>query len=732
MVSLQYNVPKQLHIQVNPNAQVQLQVLHQAPLVSKQETTTSQTSPIEQELPKNRLSQVKTEDHKDEKSEEEEKQKPDATQSFDTPLPMSIIAAEGMVVAETDVEDDKDDGENENIPDEVVEEEVRDSDLQVHEEVVLAVHSDHEMSDQMEIDSGPYFHPPRPPRRVSLLEYKERMKGKKKYPSDEPQQGDSEKPSEKESCVMSPLNEGVKDNIVPQPSKLHDIQQAIMAVKKSPAIKDASGHVAVAVASHFLRSVIDTKMADNNFKDSLKQSSEQQITKKATNTPNNPVIQQGHEPSSIKWPTIDSDESREENQESSRVISSEVSVEIESENTKEKIDVKKTVNNEPMEVVEKELQVKNSTSVCEQKDEEEDKKLQENKESKQKEEMEKKREQEKEREWAKRLEELEREWKKKKERERIKEEKEKQRIKEERERERIREGREKERLKEEKEKNRMKEVRERKMARKAAKPVESWKPSNFPSNQKRFNIPIRHGPTFHPRPRPIPIPAPVIPPPQPPPPQPFIGFPHTPFHQPPPAPFVPPHPRPPPLPQPDVWSMFGNLFVQHNLFPAEEPPPPPPRSPSPPLPSNRFSPPRRKSPRRSPPLHRSSPPPHIDPPRPRSTSPTVSPHHRISPEPASFPIRRKSGSPSPVSKPWPLEPKPRQLDAKQFRVISELVKRTTVKKCDVSVQAVPPRMVSEGTQDGTGFRLCSTAVQVKARTYSVATLTDCKPEIQDR
>ena len=264
--------------------------------------------------------------------------------------------------------------------------------------------------------------------------------------------------------------------------------------------------------------------------------------------------------------------------------------------------------------------------------------------------------------------------------------------------------------------------REKRLARKIGKPVESWKPptsfreqipthsSPFAPAQQRFNIP------FHPRPHfPLGISPPAIPP-QPPPPQPFLGFPHPPhpFHHQPPAP--PPHPPPPPA---DMWSMFGSLFAQHNLFPAEEPPPPPPRTPSPLRPpAMNFGSPRRSlsPPRRAPSPHLSSPT--------HSGSLPQSPHggKSRSPEPAPFPSR--SNLPS-------ANPKP--LDAKQFKIISELIKRTTVKKCDVSVQIVPPRMISEGTQDGKGFRLRSTAVQVRARTKdsSTDTITD-RPEFHHR
>ena len=270
-----------------------------------------------------------------------------------------------------------------------------------------------------------------------------------------------------------------------------------------------------------------------------------------------------------------------------------------------------------------------------------------------------------------------------------------------------------------------KQEREKRLARQIGKPVESWKPPSFsepiPTHsspfvpaQQRFNIPIHPRPHFS-----LGLPPPALAP-QPPPPQPFLGFPHPPhpFHHQPPAPTCPPPPHPPPAPA-DMWSMFGSLFAQHNLFPAEEPPPPPPRTPSPLRPpAMNFGSPRRSL---SPPRRASSP---------RLVSPTrsgslpQSPRggKSRSPEPAPFPLR--SNLPN-------ANPKP--LDAKQFKIISELIKRTTVKKCDASVQIVPPRMISEGTQDGKGFRLRCTAVQVRARTKDSSTNTIAdRPEFHHR
>ena len=296
------------------------------------------------------------------------------------------------------------------------------------------------------------------------------------------------------------------------------------------------------------------------------------------------------------------------------------------------------------------------------------------------------------------------------------------------------------------------EEKEKGIARKPVKPLGSRKSSTsygdphvaphssssqFPSGHSRFSIPLHRGSGFH-SPHPLPLPPPSMPRPRPPPPQPFLGFTPHPFHQPPATPFTPPHPPQPP----DIWSMFGSLFAQHNLFPAEEPPPPPPRPPSPPLPPLHYSPPRGLSPCHSSPRRMSpqrSPSPHQDSSPHYSPSPCSSPAPMgVSPSsgPAAFfsraRARSRSRSSSPVPKSQPLEPKPSQLDAKQFRFISELVKRTTVKKCDIAVQAVSPRKVSEGTQDGRGFRLCSTAVQVKARTRDVSTYTDIKTEVQHR
>ena len=688
MLSIQPSVQKQLHIKVAPHAQVQLQVLpqHQQAAVPVHEEATDQPTHDHHPQPSRAPTEIKQETSK----KEEEGKGHSATNTLSS---QSSSAENEADIGVTDGESRHGEGTSA----EAMEEES--DDVHIHEEVVMV---EQEMSDKMEVDSGPYFRPPRPPRRVSLLEYK-KMKNErlKRLPSEESQQHtDLEGPSEKESMVMSPLNEeGGSAHSEQSPSlKLPDAERA----EKLPAMKDASGnvHADVAEESH---SEIDSKLTENDAEITPKQMSQQQQSShfSPSNDASPAVPQQDSGPDTINWSTTGSDEARKKCQGSDP---SEVSIQQESKDSDKETEVRKPAMDEPMEEVDEEKERKEKDERSKERTE---KVRVDNRE------REKRREhcQEKERERSKRLEEIEKERRRKKERDRMKEEREKERAKEE---------------------------REKKMSRKASKPVEPWKSSSYnesliahTSPAPRFGIPIHRGPGFHPHP--MPIPPPAIPPPQPPPPQPFIGFPHThhhiPFHQPPPPPFTPPHPHPPPLPQPDVWNMFGNLFAQHGLFPADDPPLPPPRSPSPPPPSRHFSSPRRKSPspRHSPPPHNNRPlsPP---PPRPRSTSPPASQGSRASPEPPPPPFpppRTKSGSPSPSSQ-------PRQLDAKQFRIISELIKKTTVKKCDVSVQVVPPRMISEGTQDGSGFRLRSTAVQVKARTYNVSTYTECKPEVQDR
>ena len=612
-------------------------------------------------------------------------------------------------------------GGAESVPVEAMEEDVvRESDLQVQEEVIFALQKP---PDQ---DSGPYFQPPRPPRRVSLLEYKER-KEKKRLPSDEVRFGESEVSTTqvKESKIMQPLTEagdetGESTKCQPK-SKVQDGQSATLVISATHRHE----------SSEFTQSAPKTTPTDSGGGDSPAMDSVTNSSPVGANKELDPhlgtslITDQTRVPSSIEWPTVMSNETK-------KMVPLSVTVSPVTEVPTEKT---RGVNEDGQSET---VPAANETLLSEpqlhsieeskktQKEKEEEKRSEEKeasrKEKGQEREKEKKQaervtaperrgKRDRGKEWEERLEELEVEWRKKREKER-------------------------------------KEVeeREKSLARKSVKPLESRKSSTgysdphlaphsasppFPPGQPRFPIPLHHRPGFHPT-HPLPIPPPAMPPPHPPPPQPFLGFPPHPFHQPPPTPFTPSHPPQPP----DIWSMFGNLFAQHNLFPTEDPPPPPPRPPSPPLPPLHYSSPRglspchssprRMSPRHSPPPHRESSP-HLSPPRSSPTPMSMSPTG-----PAPFHSRARSRSSSPVPKSQALDPKPRQLDAKQFRIISELIKRTTVKKCDVAVQAVPPRMVSEGTQEGRGFRLCSTAVQVKTRTRTIFTHTDLKPEVQHR
>ena len=121
-----------------------------------------------------------------------------------SPHTLATAESDVMCVSEQEVTST---GEGASAPMEVMEEEVvRESDLQVQEEIVSALQSEQKQLDQ---DPGPYFQPPRPPRRVSLLEYKER-KEKRRFPSEEVHSGGSEvstTPLVKEPKVMEPLTE---------------------------------------------------------------------------------------------------------------------------------------------------------------------------------------------------------------------------------------------------------------------------------------------------------------------------------------------------------------------------------------------------------------------------------------------------------------------------------------------------------------------------------------------
>ena len=631
----------------------------------------------------------------------------DAGPSLLPPASITEETADTVVVPEQEIASGLGD-----VPQEEMEEEVRESDLQVQEEEISSLQNEQQVSDEMELDSGPYFRAPRPPRRVSLLEYKERMKGKKQPLTDEVQQGDAEMSTDhqtKESRVTPPLTEGGGGTDDPRSSQEAEqkLQQSRDITSIASSVLESQGpSEVVSLASQLLQSVIDTKLADGKS-DSQKLSSEQPqqplsspVTHGALDLPQKGISPHPtRKPASIEWPTTTTitdetetnivyptetlkrkceDVEREKSEETLRVEKDTVSVPIERDGREKRGDEREKKARRSKEYEERTQEQKKAKGSKED-EEKDDRKWEE-------------RERERDRERAKRL-----EWRS----------------------------------------NREKEMEEKEITRKSANmPLGhseqhlTHTPSPpFPPAKKRYTIPIRHGSATSSYRRPRPLPPPTIPPtipPQPPPPQPFIGFPphpHAPFHQAPPAPFTPPHPHPPLPPQHDIWSMFGNFFVQQNLLPTEDPPPPPPRPPSPPLPPQYRRSPSRHS---SPPRQASSP--HCS----SRSSPTPMSPRRNSHSPEPPPFLSRTTPPPPVSSLRSVEPKPRQLDAKQFRVISELIKRTTVQKCDISVQTVPPRMVSEGTQDGRGFRLRSTAVQVKTKTYDVSTDTDSKPEIQHR
>lgn len=619
------------------------------------------------------------------KTGSESTDQPAATGHSSMPHTSSVEAVEPMAVADIALARDELPRENE----------MTESDLQVQEEVVSVVQNE-QVTDQMEVDFEPYFQAPKPPRRVSLLEYKERMKGKKRYPSEgTPDLEAITIPQAKELRVIKPLTEeGDKSDSV------MNVEEDEAVKTKSPDVQKAEPTVITPVSqgTNSLASpspqpvTVDAKMDDSKAEicpqDSEKHSSP--VSGKAL-TPNATQPKENYEPTSIQWPSDNIRETRKD-QLSATVggITQMTSVE------------------------------KRKQSLIEmpgggrlEREREEKEKLWKEEEKKWNEEEEQKKEEE------------EREKERKREEKDLEDEKRKTRDKD-----------------PEVQELRKEKGRETNLTGKAidvaTKTGETWKSSSghsdprlpshtIPSGHQAYNIPI-HAPTKPPRfhSHRLPLTHHNVPLPQPPPPQAFLGFPHPPF----PAPFNPPPPPPPP-PQTDVWNMFGNIFAQHNLFPTEEPPPPPPRSPSPPpLPPLRFSSSRQMSPRRSPPPHRISSP-HLSPPSRHSPMPMSprSPSH--SPERLPFRSRTKSRSKSPV-KPLILDPKPRQLDAKQFRIISELVKKTAVNKCDASVQVVPPRMVSEGTQDGRGFKLCNTATQVETKTHDMSTLTDIQPKLTHR
>lgn len=622
-------------------------------------------------------------------------------------------SVEPMTIAEPDTACARD--EPENVPKDSLDNGMTESDFQVQEEVVSIVQNE-QVADQMEVDFGPYFQAPKPPRRVSLLEYKERMKGKKR--SEETQDLDASaiaqakqmKPltegGEKDDCTMIIEEETVK----PKPQ---DVQMSKPTVK-APIPQDTN--VSGSSVSQTLHPVtVDVNMADSTAKIyPLSEKHSSPVSSSHTGNASQP--KDINEPSSIQWPSDSSSEMKKKDQLSA--TSGPVTQMI-SEKRKQSLTEVPAGGR-----LEREVQSPH--------------RREEDKQGREREREEKVRSKEKlKEEKEKKLNEDEEDWKRKWE----KEEREKERNQEEdlEEREKDKERAERSELR--KEKDREKNLTS-KVIDVASKTGEAWKSSSSysdprlpargasPSAHPTFNIPI-HVPTKSPRfhPHRFPLPRPTVPIPQPPPPQPFLGFPPHP-HPPFPAPFNPPPPRP--APQTDVWNMFGNLFAQHNLFPAEEPPPPPPHSPSPPpLPPLRFGSSRQMSPRRSPPPHRVSSP-CLSPPSRRSPTPMSPRSPSPSPDRIPFRSRTKSRSQSPVKKTLALDPKPRQLDAKQFRIISDLVKRTTVDKCDASVQVVPPRMVSEGTQDGRGFKLCNTASQVGAKTRDASTLTDLQPKLKHR
>lgn len=519
-----------------------------------------------------------------------------------------------------------------------IEEEVKESDLQVQEEVVSVVQCAQETSDQTEVDAGPYFQAPRPLRRVSLLEYKERMKEKKKVSTEEYQRGENAK--ELPQNVPQAVEEG-EDLEDP----LAVTQNVQLVAATTPPTKDKD-----VPASQPQSNVDCEKVAKKS-----KEVPEQQTSATPPSDPpasDDATMKQA----TIEWPTTTS---------SGRGATDGCYQKRENRDA----EVSK------VKLPKRNVQVEGAQPALERREKMGEKKV----------ENQDKERQNKDKERA-RIEELEREWRRKRE--------------------------------------------EEKQARKATKTPDYnellLKHTQSPG-QPRFTIPVHHGPRYNRPPSSFPLPRPR------PPLQPFVGFPHAPYHQAPPVPFAPPPPHPPPPAQTDVWSMFGSLFAQHNLFPSEDPPPPPPRSPSPPLPPLQYSSPRILSPtRHSSPSHQVLPPARLSSPPP-SSSTSLSPRRKShSPEPSPFHPQTQSGPSSPVSKVATVEPKPSQLDAKQFRIISELIKKTTVIKTDVSVQTLPPRLVSEGTQSGSGFQLLSTALQVNVKTCETSTGANSHLEVQHR
>ena len=553
--------------------------------------------------------------------------------------------------------------------------------VQVQEEVV-AVLSEQDEADQMEVDADPFFQAPKPPpRRVSLLEYKERMREKKKPTSEEqPQRRVSGGNSRKmERNVSPPLTEAGPSE--PEPVAKEEIEKDDSQGRdiELPKEKEEGQNATVAVESHILQSVIvnqlEEKKSDSQTQVSEATVSEATVSEATVSSSSGKMADSSSvgQANRIEWSEKDTHNKRD-------TITDEVS----------------SVSSAP--VVEKKASAEEA-GVSEVETEREGKVMEDHTQGESK------------------------------EREVLEEQKkvEKKTDKKQEEKERKRQILNKDRrLWKEKERKLALEEREKRAPKKVVKPLESWKPpvshsepipthpSPFPPAQQRFNIPVHPVPRFH-HPHHISLlPSPMAPPPQPAHPQSLLGYPPHPFHQaqppPPPAPAF-HHPPPPPQPPPDVWGMFGNLFAQRNMFPSDDPPAPAPRSPSPHPPVN-FGSPHHRSPS---PLHFA--PPHMTPPgSPRGQK-------SRSPDPQS---RKKSGSLSPAT-----EPKP--LDAKQFKIISELIKRTAVKKCDAAVQVVPPRMISEGTQDGRGFRLRNTAVQVGVKTCNRSTLTERgRPQVQHR
>ena len=689
---------------------------------------------------------------------------------------VTVIGKGTEIKGESEVMDEEEEGGGMREPE---------PDLQVQEEIVSALPSE-QFSDQMEVDFGPYFEAPRLPRRVSLEEYKQRMKGKRRFPSEEIQLRDLEvggaslQEEDVESLRTVQLSSDTRGemqqvkvdkresvsvtqpSVEPQRSQTQSFRSEKAVSSKFPVVGGVHSVSSASVSQVPQRTVLDSKPTESSVanypRDSDRSVStsvagkvtdriEFEVEKTKMKEQEKARLEKEREMRRLR---IEEEERRlKERQEREKKEKEErEKKEREEKERKERMDKQKKEREERerkerMDRQKEREERERKERMDRQKEREERERKErmdrqkEREERERKERVEREEKEKKEREWAEKMQELEKEWRKEKEREK------------------------------EKEMEKGKEEREKGSAHKVLLssdgsliPSEGWRSS--PSYESRlpshasspihpspgsihpptFNIPVHahmKPPRFHPPPHAhtLPLGPPSIPPPQPPP-QGFLPFPphphphpHPPFHRPPPGPFNPPHPPPPP-PQPDMWNVFSNMFAQHNLFPQEDPPPPPPRSPSPPRP-----PPRRISPsRRSPPPRRISPPRLSPPPRHSHTPMSMSPRSRShSPVLPLFhsKTRSRSRSQSPSSKVLPpLEPKPRQLDPKQFRIISELVKRTAVKKCDVSVQASPPRMVSEGTQDGSGFRLRCTATQVRARTYDISTQAEVTPDVCHR